>query len=1011
VAWCAAARDPSWGIYGQRLDIIPPGQGVSDVHAMGLKTMAYYEGFGTGSSYVAQFKKNPNGSWVKFPQAPDVTQTFRTHWDWQFYDGTGEIHWVGPQNYFDDEDFARPYTRTHPRYGSPPMTYPDGTTATGYNGPSTDPRNSRIFDACASKNVLGDLGLNPNLNAKFPDISCNPIVNQQGGPFDGLIQVGSMWCGLIWPPKDSACPSWIDYARASALQAADAGIDAFWVDNYSAWDSFNLQPITKAFGEWSIAGFRSYLAAHFLPADLAAMGVGNPATFDVRGYLRNTVVTWGGVPTNLNDPYWLDSQWLDDPVWRAYKIYKRQTGTAALASYYRSVKEAAAATGKPDLLVAGNDIPLVSLGWPRGDLDMVATELDWGPGWTTGPRGLMPPPLGSYVPVYQLAREHARSRFVNVFMNVPNAQLHKAGIANVLLYQGLSNHAFPMPQPGGNVTAGDDGTNAAFFGFARSVRATFGARVPAQEIGVYYSSSSQLAALTPNGFIDQPHSFAHWGWGTALVWLHYQYRAVPEWKLSSETLAPLRVFVIPDAEVFDQGDVPVVEAWVQAGGRLIVTGNSGRRRGEAGNLDVRPEGLSLAPLTGVSDVTTAPAQQLTTLGAGAVLYLKDNIGMAFYNADVTRPALLAGFQDAITTVTAGQPPFLIADAAGVGPTVGLTVYDDAGAQRRFVDVNNVDVNTATDTIAAAPPLSFTLALPSWLQGRPLTPRVLSPDGAVGATIERVSVDRIRISVSSVPLYSSVVLEASPLVAAVLPSSRSVQVGTAATVFATVINTGTAPASGVGVGLATSIPAVLDYQTTDPLTNALTGTSNVPVDIASGKSQTYVIAITPIAAFAPTDVAFTFAGTNADPAPTLPGIDTLLLSASPTPVPDIVALAATANNNGIVVIPGPSGSGAFAVATVNVGASASITASADTGNTTLPVSVSVCQTNPVTGQCLSAPGPTVTTLISANDTPTFAVFAQGSATIPFDPANNRIFVRFKDAAGVTRGATSVAVRTQ
>jgi hypothetical protein len=44
-------------------------------------------------------------------------------------------------------------------------------------------------------------------------------------------------------------------------------------------------------------------------------------------------------------------------------------------------------------------------------------------------------------------------------------------------------------------------------------------------------------------------------------------------------------------------------------------------------------------------------------------------------------------------------------------------------------------------------------------------------------------------------------------------------------------------------------------------------------------------------------------------------------------------------------------------------------------------------------------------------PTFAIFVKGNGTIAFDPANNRIVVRFKDGGGVTRGATSVAVRTQ
>ena len=66
---------------------------------------------------------------------------------------------------------------------------------------------------------------------------------------------------------------------------------------------------------------------------------------------------------------------------------------------------------------------------------------------------------------------------------------------------------------------------------------------------------------------------------------------------------------------------------------------------------------------------------------------------------------------------------------------------------------------------------------------------------------------------------------------------------------------------------------------------------------------------------------------------------------------------------------------------------------------------------VTGQCMAPPSTSVTTSVGANATPTFGVFVAGTGVaVPFDPAKNRVFVRLKDQAGVTRGSTSVAVTT-
>jgi hypothetical protein len=250
-----------------------------------------------------------------------------------------------------------------------------------------------------------------------------------------------------------------------------------------------------------------------------------------------------------------------------------------------------------------------------------------------------------------------------------------------------------------------------------------------------------------------------------------------------------------------------------------------------------------------------------------------------------------------------------------------------------------------------------------------------------------------------------------MVAALLPISRSVKVGTSATAFATMIADGTCTATGCTIAPLTSVPATFLYQATNPATNQVIGTPNTPRDIPGGAFQTFVFAFTPTAPFPPTDINLTFTCTNTAPASVVSGLTTLLLSASSAPIPDIVALAATLNNDGIVNIPGATGTGVFSVATVNVGASGGITASADTGSGSPPVGISLCQTNPATGACLAPPGGSVAVQINANATPTFGVFVTGTAPVPFDPGKNRIFVRFKDAGSVTRGATSVAVRTQ
>ena len=256
-----------------------------------------------------------------------------------------------------------------------------------------------------------------------------------------------------------------------------------------------------------------------------------------------------------------------------------------------------------------------------------------------------------------------------------------------------------------------------------------------------------------------------------------------------------------------------------------------------------------------------------------------------------------------------------------------------------------------------------------------------------------------------------------LFAAVLPDSRAVQARNPATIFATLINSGPTALANCQVALPANAVAfdhlTLSYQTTDPSSNTLTGTANTPVTIPGNNgAQTFLVSIEGLAAVTAPAMPLEFGcdGPSAvTAAPVITGVDTLDLLMSSTPIADIIALAATPTNNGIIEVP-VNGAGAFAVATDNVGVPDTITASVDTGTAGLPLSLSLCQSNPSNGQCLAAPTPTVSLSFAGGATPTFSVFLQSTGAIPFAPAISRVFVRFEDARGLLHGSTSVAVQS-
>jgi len=214
------------------------------------------------------------------------------------------------------------------------------------------------------------------------------------------------------------------------------------------------------------------------------------------------------------------------------------------------------------------------------------------------------------------------------------------------------------------------------------------------------------------------------------------------------------------------------------------------------------------------------------------------------------------------------------------------------------------------------------------------------------------------------------------------------------------------AEGCSITPATAVDASFFYQTTDPATNAVTGTPDTPVDIPAGGSQSFVIGLTPNSDFAATDVVFDFTCSTGT-ALSATGINTLLLSGNSTPVADVVAVAVTPGGGGIARLPRDGIFGLMSLATTNVGADATITAR--------PVDLAgldgflrICETDQNTSDCLEPLTEESTGVLAADETRTYSVFIAANTRILLDATNRRTAVEFVDEFGNVRGSTSVAI---
>ncbi len=434
---------------------------------------------------------------------------------------------------------------------------------------------------------------------------------------------------------------------------------------------------------------------------------------------------------------------------------------------------------------------------------------------------------------------------------------------------------------------------------------------------------------------------------------------------------------------------------VVTGEKLGVVGSSGRSTGPHLHFELRDEvGVAIDPFAGTCGATRSlwkhqwnaerdfKVVQVATLAATPTF-------ASNCPANVQLDTDTPSFQNQFAPGQTLRVATFVRDQ-DVGQTATIQLFDPNGTQ--IFNFNTGTVNS----LSRAAYWYATFTLPATAPTGAWRARSSSGPGNV--------VDHT-FFVNSSPVQTSIV-------SAILPGGRSVQTSNTATIFATILNASATTARGCTIQPETPLSAGFSFQTTNPATNALTGTPDTAVDIPGNAAQSFVVAITPspIARIAEAvTVTLRMKCANADAAPVFEGVNTLLLSMDSNPVPDVIPIAATVSNDGTVHVPGASGAAFFAAASVNIGAGATLTVAPEvTGSP--PISVTLCETNATTGACLAGPTPSVATSFAPQAVHTFSAFVQANGNVPFNPAGTRIRLSFTDAGGIVRGQTSVAVTT-
>jgi len=601
------------------------------------------------------------------------------------FEQTGRLRWFGLTEFLNAVPWAK--VASAKDYAIEPWAYPDGRAC-------ADP-----FDLCA-RNWRGQRAAwADGLSIRLPDEAADRL-----GIDDLTEKTADGWVSVRMASVDHSNPHFYEMLKRESQLLIDRGTDGIHLDN--AADTELHLATRYAFGYWSQARFRDFLAERFSKEELAALGIEDVAGFDLAARIKAS--------GNALD----SAAFIDDPVWAAFLVFRiREVGKYA-ADLAEHIRQYGRRTGR-EICVAGNLPPYFPGALQNPgiyDLAMFeqVTHRWWGP--LAKPMGL--PPDARFGASTRLARTFTNAEWSDAIIYV-DAALAGEGHENlhaVLAFDCLANFGVLDWNYDYGLWGQCPGTResaARINEFILNLRDVVWPRKAIRDVALVYSPASQLAAVAPDHASGRPHTYSYIAWAEMLSRSHHLWDAVLEGDLRGK-LQDCRVVVVPAADAMEDPTPTVLLDFARAGGTVIVSGRSGERFGMDKLLQKRSEWPFKDALG--REPTEKPSYMSEPVGSGRIIYLGGTPGADYYEG---------GRNDEAESATRMRRALAEAASArsidvDAPETVGVTAAISPDGTRLTIDLVNYDIVPETDELTPAEGLSVEIRLPGSLAGKSLS---------------------------------------------------------------------------------------------------------------------------------------------------------------------------------------------------------------------------------------------------------------------------------------------------